>query len=89
MLESTCLMQQHNSNALIQKEGQILNMSKKKVVTRYRSISPHYYQEGQENEEFEQKAHNFEPLIHYVVEQEVATQGIRMSKGVEPILITR
>jgi hypothetical protein len=47
-------MQQHNSNALIQKEGQILNMSKKKeVVPRYRSISLHYYQEGQENEEFE------------------------------------
>jgi hypothetical protein len=28
-------------------------------------------------------------LIHYVVKQEVTNYGIRMSKGVEPILITR
>jgi hypothetical protein len=65
-------------------------MSKKEeVVPRYRPASPPYYQEGQENEKFEQKTHNFEPLIHYVVEQEVGIQGIRISKGVELVLITK
>jgi hypothetical protein len=43
------------------------------MVPKYRSTSPPYYWEGQENEEFEQKVQNFEPLIHYVVEQEVTT----------------
>jgi hypothetical protein len=28
-------------------------------------------------------------LYHYVVEQEGATQGIKISRGVEPVLITR
>jgi hypothetical protein len=28
-------------------------------------------------------------LIHYVVEQEIATQGIKMSRGVEPVFVTR
>ncbi len=30
-----------------------------------------------------------EPPICYVAEQEVVTEGIKMSKGVEPILVTR
>ncbi len=50
-------------------------------------MSPPYYWEGHENEGF--KVHNFEHLIHYVVEQEVVTHGIRISKGVKPILITK
>jgi hypothetical protein len=28
-------------------------------------------------------------LIHYVVEQKAATQGIKMSKGIEAVLITK
>jgi hypothetical protein len=52
-------------------------------------ISPPYYQEGHENEEFEQRALNFEPLIYYVVEQKAITQGIKIFKGVELILVTR
>ncbi len=28
-------------------------------------------------------------MIHYVVEQEIATQGIKMSRGVEPVFVTR
>jgi len=38
-----------------------------------RSISPPYYRKDHENEEFEQKVQNFEPPIHYVVEQKATT----------------
>ncbi len=48
-----------------------------------------YYQKDHENVESEQKVQNFEPPIHYVVEQKVAIQGIKMSKGIESILITK
>jgi hypothetical protein len=41
------------------------------------------------DEELEERAQNFEPQIHYVVEQKATTQGIKMSKKVEPILVTR
>ncbi len=83
-------MQQHDSNALIQEEEQRFNKSEsEKVVLRYRSTSPLYYQEGQENEEFEQRVQNFEPLIHYVVEQKASTQGIIISKGVESVLVIK
>ena len=83
-------MQQHNFDITIQeKEHKFNKLEREEVVRRYRFISPPYYREGQENEEFEQKAQNFEPLIHYVVEQEVATQGIKMSRGVKPIFVTR
>ncbi len=64
-------------------------LEKEEVVLKYRSISPLYYREGQENEEFEQITYNFEPFIHYIVEQETATQGIRISKKVEPVLVTK
>jgi hypothetical protein len=54
---------------VIQKEQHIFNRSEREeMVQRYRFASPPYYQEGQENEEFEQKVQNFEPLIYYVVE---------------------
>ncbi len=43
------------------------------MLPRYIYVSPPYYQEDHENEEFEQKVHNFELLVCYVVEQEVAT----------------
>jgi hypothetical protein len=67
-------MQQHNSDALIHEEEQSLNKSKREeVVPRYISASPPYYREEHVDEEFEQRAHNFEPLIHYMVEQEPAT----------------
>ncbi len=59
------------------------------MVLKYKSTSTPYYWEGQENEKFEQKAQNFEPLIHYVVEQEVIIQDIRISKGVDSILVIR
>ncbi len=58
------------------------------MVLRYKFVWLPYCQEGQENEEFKQKAQNFEPSIHYV-EQEVAIQGIRISRGVESVLVTR
>ncbi len=45
----------------------------KEVVLRYKFASPLYYWKDHENEELEQKAQNFEPLIHYVVEQKIAT----------------
>jgi hypothetical protein len=46
---------------------------REEVVPRYRSASPPYYKKNQENEKFEQRAQKFEPLIYYVIEQEVAT----------------
>jgi len=58
-------------------------------VPRYIHVSPPFYQEEHEDEELEKKAHNFEPHIHYVVEQKVTIQGIKISKGVECVLITR
>ncbi len=83
-------MQQHNSNVLIQEEEQRLNRSERKeIVLRYRFASPPYYQDGWVNEEFEQRAQDFEHPICYVVKQKAVTQGIIMSKGIEPILITR
>jgi len=79
MLESVDLMQQHK-----------FNMSEKQeVVLRYKSTSTPYYWEGQENEKFEQRVQNFEPSIHYVVEQEVIIQDIIISKGVDSILAIR
>ncbi len=32
---------------------------------------------------------DFEPQIHYVVEQKAVTQGIKMSKGVEWVFVTK
>jgi hypothetical protein len=81
-------MQQHDFYALIHEEEQILNRSQKEeVIPRYKSTSPPYYREENEDEKFEQIAQILEPSIHYVVEQEAAIQGIKMSRGVEPILI--
>ncbi len=89
MLESIGLMQRHNYDVLIWKEEQILNISKREeVVPRFKFASPLYYWEDHENEEFEQVKQKFEPLIHYLVEQKVAIQGIKMFKGIELILIT-
>jgi hypothetical protein len=84
------LMQQHDFDALIHEEEQRLNRSQKEEeIPRYKSISPPYYREENEDEKFEQRAQHLEPLIHCVLEQEAATQGIKMSRGVEPIFITR
>jgi len=81
---------QHNFDVLIQEEEQKFNMSKRaEIVPRYRSTSPPYYRKDHEIEEFEQRTQNFEPLIRYVVEQKIVIQLIKMSKGVEPILVTR
>ncbi len=53
MLESVDLMQQHDSDVIIQKEQHRFNRSEREeVVPRYRFASPPYYQKGQENEEF-------------------------------------
>jgi hypothetical protein len=83
-------MQQHDSNILIYEKEQRFNMSEKEdVAPRYRSTSPLYYRKDHENEEFEQKAQNFEPLIHYVVEEEATTQGIKMSRGVKLVFVTK
>ncbi len=75
---------------MIHEEEQKLHKSKRKeVIPRYILASPPYYQKEHVDEEFEQRAQNFEPLIHYVVEQEATTQGIRMSKGVELVHVTK
>jgi hypothetical protein len=75
---------------LIQKEEHKLNKSKsEEVVPRYRSVSFPYCWNGQENEELKQRAQIFEPTIRYIIEQEVATQGIRMSRGVELALVIK
>ncbi len=83
-------MQQHHFDALIHGKEQKLNRSKKEeVVPRYKSISLAYYQEQHKDEELEERAHNFEPHIHYVVEQKAIIQGIRIFKGMELVLVTR
>jgi hypothetical protein len=46
-------------------------LEREEMVPRYIFASPPYYRDGQENEEFEQRTHNFEPSIQYIVEQEV------------------
>ncbi len=80
-LELVGLMHQHDSNALIHEEKQRLNrLEKEEVVPRYRSTSPPYYRQEHEDEELEKITKNFEPQIHYVVEQKATTQGIKMSK---------
>ncbi len=80
-------MQQHDFDALIYEEEHKLNRSEREeIVPRYRSTSPHY---RKDHEEFEQKALNFEPSIHYVNEQKVGIQGIRMLKGVEPVFVIK
>jgi hypothetical protein len=90
MLKSIDMMQQHDSHTLIQEEQRRFNRSKREeVVPRYKNVSPPYYKKGEENENFEQRAQNFEPLIHYVVEQEVPTQGIKISRGGESVFVTR
>jgi hypothetical protein len=77
-------------DALIHGKEQKLNKSEKEeVISRYKFVLPIYYREEHEDEELEERVQKFEPYIHYVVEQEVIIQGIRMSKGVEPILVTR
>jgi hypothetical protein len=54
---------------LIYEEEQRFNMlEKEEVIPRYRSTSCPYYRKDHENEEFERRAQNFEPSIHYVVE---------------------
>jgi hypothetical protein len=83
-------MQQQNFNVLMYEEEQRFNMSKKEeVVSRYKLASPPYYRKEHEDEELEERAQNFELQIHYVVEQKAITMGIRMSKGVELILVTK
>jgi hypothetical protein len=83
-------MQQQNFNVFMYDEEQKLNKSKREeVMLRYRSTSPPYYKKERQDEELEERTQNFEPQIHYVVEQETVTQGIRMSRGVESIIITR
>jgi hypothetical protein len=65
-------------------------MSKREeIVPRYISTSPPYYRKDHDNEQFEQRAQNFEPSIHYVVEQEAIIQGMKMSIEVEPIFVIR
>jgi hypothetical protein len=48
-------------------------LKREEIVIRYKSTSLLYYWDGKKNEEFEQKVQNFQPLIHYVVEQEATT----------------
>jgi predicted glycosyltransferase len=83
-------MQQHDFEALILKEEQKFNKSKREeIVPRFRSTSPFYYRKEHEDEELEEIIQNFERQIHYVVEQEAPTQGVKLSRGVELVLVTR
>jgi hypothetical protein len=43
-------------------------LEKEEVVPRYKFASPPYYQKKYENENFEERAQNFELQIHYLVE---------------------
>ncbi len=83
-------MQQHESNALIHEEEQKLNrLEREERVPRYKFVSPLCYQEEHEDEKLEERTQNFEPQIDYVVEQEGTTQGFKMSRWVELVLVTR
>jgi hypothetical protein len=42
--------------------------NKNSTSQKYKYVSPLYYPEDHENEKFKQRAQNFEPPIHYVVE---------------------
>jgi hypothetical protein len=57
---------------MYKKEHKFNSLERKKVIPKYRSVSLLCYQKDHENEEFEQRAQNLKPPIHYVVEQEVA-----------------
>jgi hypothetical protein len=83
-------MQQQNFDALIFEKKKKLNKSKKEeVIPKYKYVSLLYYREDHENEKFEQRVQKFEPPIHYVVEQEVTIQGIKMSIKVELVLVIK
>jgi hypothetical protein len=64
-------------------------LKKEEIILRCRSTSPPYYQEEHEDEKLEKITQNFELEIHYVLEQKVATKGIKTSRGVHMIFITR
>jgi hypothetical protein len=62
-------MQQHIFDVSMFSLKQKLNKSEREeVVPRYIYTSPLYYRKDHENEEFEQRTLNFEPLIRYLVE---------------------
>jgi hypothetical protein len=48
-------------------------LEREEVIPRYKYASPLYYREKYEDEKFEERARNFEPQIHYVIEQEAGT----------------
>jgi len=52
MLKLVDLMQQHDSDALIQEQQRRNKLKREEMVLRYKSASPPYYQEGKENEKF-------------------------------------
>jgi hypothetical protein len=64
-------------------------LEREEVIPRYKFASLPYYRKEYEDEKLKEKNQNFEPQIHYLVEQEVATQSIKMSKGVELVLVAR
>ncbi len=83
-------MQQHDFDALIHGKEQTLNkLEREEVLPRYKFASPPYYKKEHEDEKLKKIAQNFEPHIHFVVEQEAITQGIKMSRGVELILVIK
>jgi hypothetical protein len=49
------------------KKNRLNKSEREEVVPRYKSTPPPYYQNDQKNEKFEQRAQNFELLIHYVI----------------------
>jgi hypothetical protein len=48
-------------------------LEREEVVLRYKFAKPPHYKKEHEDEEFEERAQNFEPQIHYVVEQKATT----------------
>ncbi len=66
------------------------NRSKKEeVIPRYKLVSLFIIEKNIRMRNLKKKTQNFEPQIHYVVEQKIATQGIKMSRRVESIFVTK
>ncbi len=55
---------------MYEKEQKLNRSKRNKIIPRHKLTSPPYYRKEHLDEELEKRVHNFEPYIHYVVEQE-------------------
>ncbi len=88
-MKSLGLIQQHDSGDLIHEEEQILTCQKGRKWYQGTNLLHILIIKRTMRLKSLNKSSKFEPSIHYVVEQEAIIQGIRMSRGAEPVLITR